>query len=129
MIYIKWSGDNMKRKVIGTLKIYLITALYVGIVSFIYSFYIMKTQKDINPIIEVIIGASSFFIMGLLFSNFIHKKGLIVGIISAIINILLIHFIYFLSMGKFNISILPFIIYTISSGIGGILGVNFKKII
>ncbi|MBQ3253813.1 MAG: TIGR04086 family membrane protein [Acholeplasmatales bacterium] len=119
----------MKRKVIGTLKIYLITALYVGIVSFIYSFYIMKTQKDINPIIEVIIGASSFFIMGLLFSNFIHKKGLIVGIISAIINILLIHFIYFLSMGKFNISILPFIIYTISSGIGGILGVNFKKII
>lgn len=118
----------MKKKIISTIKIYIITILYISIISFIYSFYIMKTNNNTNPIIEIIIGASSFLLLGLLYGNLIHKKGLIIGIIIGISHILIIHFIYFLAIGKHEFNILPCIIYTICSGVGGILGVNFKKI-
>ena len=119
----------MKRKILSTLKIYLITILYVVIISFIYSFYIMKTSNNSNVYIELLIGSSSFLLLGLLYGNAIHKKGIWVGLIVGLLHILLIHFVYFLISGSFNLKILPAIIYTICSGIGGILGVNFKKII
>ncbi|MGM9970573.1 MAG: TIGR04086 family membrane protein [Anaeroplasma sp.] len=119
----------MKKRIISTLKIYLITALYLFIVAFVYSFYISKTNKNENLIVEVILGSTAFLLLGTLYGNYVHKKGLILGILIGIIHILLIKFIYFLAIGDFNLSILPTIIYTITCGIGGILGVNIKKII
>ena len=62
-------------------------------------------------------------------ANAIHKKGLIVGLLTGIVTITFIHLVYLLSKGGYEFKLLPCLIYTISCGIGGILGVNFKKII
>lgn len=119
----------MKRKIICALKIYLITLIYTICVAFIYSFYIMKTMSNTSKIVELLIGSSSYLVLGMLAANAIHKKGLLVGLLVSFLTLLAIHLIYLLSLGSFNFKILPSIIYIISSGIGGILGVNFKKII
>lgn len=119
----------MKRKIICAIKIYLITIVYTICIAFIYSFYISHNMVNTSPIIELIIGGSSYFILGMLMANAIHKKGLIVGLLTGIITILFIHLVYLLSKGEFNFKLLPCLIYTILCGIGGILGVNFKKII
>lgn len=119
----------MKRKIFTTLKIYLITIAYTICIAFIYSFYISKSQANTSPIIELLIGGSSYFVLGMLMSNAIHKRGLIIGLFTGIITIIAIHLVYLLARGIYNFKILPCIIYIISCTIGGILGVNFKKII
>ena len=63
------------------------------------------------------------------YGNFIHKKGLIVGIISGSIHIFLIKLIYFMSVGEINMNWIVILIYILSSGIGGLIGIMFKKII
>ena len=119
----------MGRKISGGIKIYLCFIIYIAITSFIYAFYIIKTHSDNNKIIEIIIGSTSFLLLGFLYSNFIHKKGLLIGIITGFIHIFLINLIGFLALGEFSFKLLPYSIFIISCGIGGILGVNFKKII
>lgn len=119
----------MKRKIICGLKIYTCCIIYILITAFIYSFYLIKTNNDSNLIVELILGITSFLLLGLLYGNMIHKRGLIVGIIVGLIHILLINLIFFLSTGNFEFKIFPIIIYTISSALGGLLGITFKKII
>jgi len=119
----------MKRKIISGIKIYTICIIYLLLITFIYSGFLMKTNKDSNVIFEIIIGATAFIVLGLLYGNMIHKKGLIVGLLVGITHLLLINLIFFLANGEFNLSPLLAIIYTISSGLGGVLGLTFKKII
>lgn len=119
----------MKRKIISGIKIYLCCIIYILLMSFIYSFYLIKSGNDSNKVMELILGISAFILLGILYSNMIHKRGLIVGLIVGAIHILLIHFIFFLSAGSFELKVLPFIIYMISSGFGGVIGMSFKKII
>lgn len=119
----------MGRKISSGIKIYLSFILYIAVTSFIYAFYIIKTQSDSNKIVELLIGSSSFLLLGFLYSNYIHKKGLIIGLATGCIHILLINLIGLLALGEFSFKVLPYSIFIISCGIGGILGVNFKKII
>lgn len=119
----------MKRKIISGIKIYGISILYILLITFIYSVFLIKSKNDSNVIFEIIIGATAFIVLGLLYGNMIHKKGLIVGLIVGILHILLINLIFFLASGEFELSPLLAIIYTISSGLGGVLGLTFKKII
>lgn len=118
----------MKKKILSAVKLYSFIILYCITVFFLYSFYLMKYNKE-NVIIEIIIGISIFFIIGLCYGNFIHKKGLIVGIISGSIHIFLIKLIYFMSVGDINMNWIVILIYILSSGIGGLIGIMFKKII
>lgn len=119
----------MKKRIISGIKIYICCIIYILITVFIYAFYLIKTNNNSNNIIELILGVSAFLLLGLLYSNMIHKKGLITGLLVGSIHLILINFIHFLATGNFNIKVLPFIIYIISSGIGGILGIFFKKIV
>ncbi len=119
----------MKKKIISGIKIYTCCIIYILVVAFIYSFYLMKTENNSNRIVELVFGITTFLLLGLLYGNMIHKRGLIVGFIVGLIHILLISLIFFLSTGKFEMNILPTIIYIISSALGGVLGITFKKII
>lgn len=107
---------------------YVFLLLYVFLCCFIYSFYLMKTQSENHPIIELVIGGSVFFLLGLVYGNCFHKRGLWIGLSSAIIHFFLIKLIYFLSIGTFSMHWFVFFINVILAGIGGILGTFFKKI-
>ena len=119
----------MKKRIISGIKIYLCCIAYILVTVFVYSFYLIKTHSNSNNIVELILGITAFILLGLLYANMIHKKGLIIGLLVGALHLLLINFIYFLSTGNFDIKPLPFIIYIISSGLGGILGISFKKIV
>lgn len=119
----------MKRKILSGLILYACCISYILITVFVYSFYLIKTNSNSNTIIELILGITAFLLLGLLYSNMIHKKGFLVGALVGFLHLLLINLIYFLATGNLDIKILPFIIYIISSSIGGILGINFKKIL
>lgn len=118
----------MKSKIKSGIKIYIALILFVLVVCFCYTFYLSKTQKENNLIIELLIGGVSFLILGLFYGNAVHKKGLFVGIGTAILHLGLIKLIIFLSTGTFHLDILQISIMILCSGIGGILGICFKKI-
>jgi len=119
----------VKRKIISGIKIYAVCIFYILLISFIYSFYLIKSNNDSNNIFLLILGITTFILLGLLYGNMIHKKGLIVGILVGLSHILLINLIFFLATQEFNISFILIMIYTISSALGSVLGMTFKKII
>lgn len=89
----------------------------------------MKTNNNSNKIIELILGITTFILLGILYGNMIHKRGLIIGFVTGMIHLLILYLIFYLSTGSFQFKIFPFIIYLISSSLGGVLGMSFKKII
>lgn len=119
----------MKRKIISGLKIYAICLVYILITAFVYSFYLMKTNHNSNKIAELVLGITAFILLGVLYGNLFHKRGLIVGLAVGVLHILIISLVFFLSTGKFEFKPLPTIIYIISSALGGVLGITFKKVI
>lgn len=118
----------MKKTLKAGIKIYLFLGILITISLFSYSMYIVKTMNNSNPIILLLIGALFFFFCGFTYGNHSHKKGLLIGFLVGIIHLLIIKLIAFLVTGSFSFNILQFLIYVITSGIGGIIGVNIKKI-
>ena len=118
----------MTSKIKSGIKIYLFLIIYVLLCCFTYSFYLTKTLSNSSKIIELLIGSTTFLLLGLVYSNSIHKKGLLIGLITGLLHYLLIRLIYFLICGQFSITLLPMLIFTLASSIGGILGILFKKI-
>lgn len=121
-------GDKVKLGFKNCLKIYILLFIYLMISTLIYTAYINKTNNDFNLIIKLIIGGIAYLLLGFLYANIIHKKGLIVGILVGIIHYFIIQIIIFLINNIFNFQLLPFIIYLLSTAIGGLLGVNIKKL-
>jgi len=119
----------MKSKIIFGIKTYLFLMVYVLLCCFIYAFFLHNNKITESIIIELLIGSSTFLLLGTLYSNHIHKKGLLIGCITGIIHYLLIKLIVYLSTSTFNFNIIYFLILTTSSTIGGILGLLFKKIL
>lgn len=119
----------MKKTFFSALKIYLPACIYLFLISFFYSIYLIKTGNDSSIIFLLAIGATLFIILGFLYGNMIHKRGLIIGIIVGITHIFLLYLIIFLATSSFNFNPFLFFIYLISAIIGSIFGINFKKII
>lgn len=119
----------MKRKIISGIKIYCFCIIYILIVGLIYSFYLMKTNNNSNQIMELVMGITNYLLLGLLYANMIHKRGLIVGLLAGVFHLFLFQVIFYLIGNSFNLQLLPSIIYIISSCCGGLLGITFKKII
>ena len=119
----------MKKRIFTGLKIYFISLIFVFLLCFIYAFYLLKSGNNSSKIIEISIGSISFILLGLLYSNSIHKRGLIVGLLVGLIHISLISLLIFLTEGNYNFKIIPSITYVFSSSLGGTLGILFKKII
>ncbi len=118
----------MKQKIKSGIKIYVFLVVYVVLAAVLYSTYIVKTNQDFNLIAKLVVGGLAYLLVGFAFGNAIHKKGLIVGLLVGVIHFFLLKLIFFLSKGQFNFEILPFLIQITLAGVGGLLGVNLKKI-
>lgn len=118
----------MKNKIKSGIKIYLFTLLFILLVCIAYSFYLSKSGNDFHLIAKLVIGGLAFLILGLAYANAIHKKGLIIGIVMALLHIFIIKTILFLATGSFDFNIFLILIYTLCGGIGGFIGGNIKKI-
>lgn len=118
----------MKKTIISGIKIYLFLALLLLVGICIYSFYLSNTNNDFSNVGKLILSGLFFLLVGMCFGNAFHKKGLLVGLLFGVINLLLIKFIFFLITGTMNFEILLFFINITLSGLGGIIGVNIKKI-
>ncbi|MDE6656493.1 MAG: TIGR04086 family membrane protein [Anaeroplasmataceae bacterium] len=118
----------MRQKVKSGIKIYLFLVLYLTIATAIYTIYINKSNQDFNLITKLVLGGVAYMMLGFTYANAVHKKGLLVGLFVGIVHFLIIELIYFLCTGIFPFEILPFFISILLAGIGGMLGVNLKKL-
>ena len=119
----------MKKITIKGIKIYLVLFIYLFITLLIYSLLISKMNLALNQYVLITILGIGFLLFGFLYGNMLHKKGIIIGIIMGIIHYLLLYLIFMISNFEISFNIINMLLYSVLSGIGGILGVNFKKII
>lgn len=112
------------------LLIWLLIALFIIAISTVLTYFkVIDISK--NTVYVFICGVILFIILGFLCGNIKQKKGLLNGMILAVIITIILLLIRILGMEEkitFDI-ILKYIIYTLSSGFGGIFGVNFKPIV
>jgi putative membrane protein (TIGR04086 family) len=89
----------------------------------------MKTNNNQDVIINFIISVFFYLLIGLLYSNHFHKKGLIIGILASFIHLFVFKLILLVFKQEPSFNILLIVIYSVCGGIGGFLGILFKKII
>ena len=119
---------HMKQKVKSGIKIYVFLILYLTIATTVYTIYINKTHHDFSLIGKLLIVGLAYLMLGFTYANAVHKKGLFVGLFAGIIHFFLIELIYFLCTGIFQFEVWPFLINILLATIGGMLGVNIKKL-
>lgn len=119
----------MKNTIKGFTKLYIIFFLYVFLSFMIYSLLIKNLNLNMNNYILITLSSLGFLLLGVLYGNMIHKKGIIVGLVVGLAHYLIFYFILHLTNNELNFDFINMILFTILSSIGGILGVNFKKII
>lgn len=119
----------MKKSFVQIVLIYVILILFLFLSFGSYAIYIFNSEKNYSYLMGLIIAALFFILLGFLFGNHIHKKGLIFGCLLAVIHLFLIKLIVLLATNDYTFNPLSFSIYTICGGIGGFLGINFKKFI
>lgn len=125
----------MKSLLIKKLFIYLIFTFIVFLTLLIYSLILYKNdnlfinnEKELY-IYTFIIGGICFFILGLLKGIFIKKNGLLEGICaSAVVITIALLCNLFIKRPFQLVNITKIIVFILLSGIGGIIGVNIKKI-
>lgn len=119
----------MKKITIKGIKIYLVLFTYLFLALLVYSLLITKMNLGLNKYALITILGIGFILLGFLYGNMLHKKGIIIGIIMGLLHYLLLFLIFKLSGFNIEFNIINMLLYSILAGIGGILGVNFKKII
>lgn len=118
----------MKQKVKSGIKIYVFLILYFTIATTVYTIYINKTNHDFSVIGKLLIGGIAYLMLGFTYANAIRKKGFLIGLFVGILHFFLIELIYFLCTGIFKFEVMPFFINVLLSTVGGMLGVNIKKL-
>lgn len=121
-------------KKIKPMKIYFIFILLLIISSLIYGILIkkemVKTDSSSISKYSFLIGISMFFILGFMGGNNKQKRGLITGFLYGFFVIALLFLVRFLGFDNLNKAIISkSLIYLLASSLGGIIGVNLKKII
>lgn len=119
----------MKNTIKSFTKLYVLFFLYIFISFMIYSLLISKLNLNMNNYVLITLSSLGFLLLGILYGNMIHKKGIIVGLVVGLTHYLLFFLILHIFNNQVNFNSINMILYTILSSIGGILGVNFKKII
>ena len=119
---------HMKKNLKSGIKIYVFLILYLSVAITIYTIYINKTNHDFSLIGKLLIGGIAYLMLGFTYANAVHKKGLLIGLFAGIVHFFLIELIYFLCTGIFQFDVFPFIINILLATVGGMLGVNVKKI-
>lgn len=113
--------------------IYLIFLIILTLFTIVYAIliYTGKINSDIGKFntTTFILGIISFLILGLVSGNIAQKNGLLEGLVSALIIILLALIINLFAKVDFNFrTFLKCVTYLTSSSLGGVIGVNFKPI-
>ncbi len=121
----------MNKSISGIFKILLISLFFLLLFSFIYTLMIKnKTGTQNYNIPASIIGGLIFFIIGFLSSNHHQKKGILTSFLYSFIIVIILFLIINLTNTKYNpLIIVKYLIFIISSIIGGIFGVNVKKLV
>lgn len=124
----------LKTKIQKKLKIYLIFLLILSILVIGYSLLVYYRKIDTSTKsfnnITFIIGVISFFVLGLLAGNLAPKNGLLEGLISSSIILLLVLICNFFVKVPFGFkSIIKTISYITSASLGGVIGVNIKQFV
>ena len=118
----------MKQKVKSGIKIYVFLILYLTVSTTIYTIYINKTNHDFSIFGKLLIGGFAYMLLGFTYGNAVHKKGLLIGLAAGLAHFFLIELIYFLCTGIFHFEVLRFFINVLLAVVGGMLGVNVKKL-
>jgi len=121
---------RLKNKIL----IYLCFLFIICLISCIYALliYCGKASSQIGHFnnITFILGVVCFFILGFLAGNTAQKNGLLEGLIAALIVILVTLIInFFVHVPFVARSFVKTASFSISSALGGIIGVNFKVIL
>ena len=110
------------------------TLIAIVILAILFSaFSIVVLYSNISPTlitqISTVLGAISLFLSAFITARVINKKGILIGLIFGLVTSILIFIITFISTGVlFSIgNLTKILIITISSVLGGILGVNSKN--
>ena len=119
----------MKKNFISICKIYVIFIVVLLILTLIFSLIVIKNNLSNSTINYVLIGLCSlaFFILGTLSGNHFTRKGFLYGLLFSIIFLLIV--LIFSILNNFKINFINYLIYIISASIGGMVGVNIKKMI
>ena len=110
------------------IKTFITILLYMLIYGLIYSIIILKTSTNISILFILIFSSIGMAVISFCYGNHFKKYGLIVGLVTTIIHLLIIKLIYYFSSNTFEINALKVSIQIIVGGIGGIIGSNVKKI-
>ena len=112
------------------LLIWLIISLIIIAISSIIVIYKVIDISDKSPYVYGC-GILLFLILGFLTGNIKQKKGLINGIIGGLVVTVILVLIQFLGFeAKVTLGLITrYIVFILSSGLGGIFGVNFKPIL
>ena len=82
-----------------------------------------------NIIINLIITSVFYLLIGLLYANHFHKKGLIIGILASTFHLFLIKMLFMIFSQNVTFEFALIFISIFCGGIGGFLGIIFKKFI
>ncbi len=110
------------------LKLILTIFIYIFLYGIIYSLIISKTNNDINITTTLVISSIGMAIIGFAYANHFRKRGLIIGLTTVLLHIIVIRLLYYFSTNNFEINFLKEGIHLIVGGIGGIMGSNVKKV-
>lgn len=120
----------MLKKNLSILLIWLIISLIIIFISSIFIYFKVINVSD-KSIYIFICGILIFIILGFLNGNIKQNKGLLNGMLSALIVVLILFLIHLLGFEeKFSFDLfIKYVVFILSSGLGGIFGVNFKPIV
>ena len=115
-----------------TIKILVIFSIIVICTTLIYTLLlynniIPNNNSNIN-LYSFVIGIVLFMILGLISSTNASKKGWLIGLLYGLLVVSVVVIIKTFSNDPINLlSIAKYIIYLLSSCLGGIIGINLKK--
>lgn len=120
-------GELLKYSMIGS----AISIICLVILSLIAALVISKSDlphRSITPISIAIIGIS-VFIGSLIAGKMLHKKGLVLGVLSAVITlaIMLIAGFFIPNENVVSLILVKILVSVIPSLVGAVIGVNIRK--
>lgn len=122
--------NTIRRKLFSYIIFLLILAIFASIYTILI--YYNKTSSEIDAFnkITFVLGIISFFILGFLTANCAGKHGLLEGLFSGLVVIIITLILNFFIRTPFiSKAFIKIISYLSAASLGGVLGVNFRPII
>lgn len=119
----------MRKEISAVLKAYMISIVVLLTLILVLAAILINNPATLSYgkiMLKIALGIT-FFSMGFLFGNHGQRQGIIRGLLSGTVTILIVYLIYFLNDEAFNFMFAA--IDIICAGLGGLIGVYVKKLI